>query len=430
MSGKAFRIRNKKFHLTYRGHLDGSKWLDWMNGIFPINQYSIANETGISGYKHTHIVVIFKDTLISSDPRYFDFEGIHPNIKFITNKAQLENSLLYHTKEATPITNIPEILAKIKPSKAKSVVSSSTNGEKPRTLREVKVEEVWKHNTTEEAITQLTGEKGEFGINAINAIMTAMQLKPKNYGKEPKVSWRPWQKELLDEITKRCTDNRSIVWYYDAKGKSGKTSFARHMHMYYNGIFAATHSNAYHIATTLQDYETRGNPINTVIINFAKATEAPASTYEGIELLKDGMITSKKNRGKTMVFEPPHLVVFANFYPNIECLSLDRWDIRTIVDGENVTSTKVKPEKPINNIVTEDGYQVPGTTLRVAEPDDIITDEGGDPADNDNFSSVSSSRRTNLSEELAILAEKDPDHFIKLIKEACSPDFLKRLVKK
>jgi hypothetical protein len=66
-----------------------------------------------------------------------------------------------------------------------------------------------------------------------------------------------------------------------------------------------------------------------VIIDLPRSSRGN-KVYEAIESLKDGIITSQKYRGKTIVFNSPHVVVFSNREPDRKKLSADRWDIRYI----------------------------------------------------------------------------------------------------
>lgn len=47
-------------------------------------------------------------------------------------------------------------------------------------------------------------------------------------------------------------------------------------------------------------------------------------------MIKDGFITATKYVGGSMMFAEPHVIVFANFLPNVYAMSLDRWEVRVI----------------------------------------------------------------------------------------------------
>ena len=49
-----------------------------------------------------------------------------------------------------------------------------------------------------------------------------------------------------------------------------------------------------------------------------------------LEQIKNGMIYSGKYEGGQCLFESPHIVIFANSKPEIENMSIDRWNIKEI----------------------------------------------------------------------------------------------------
>ena len=53
-------------------------------------------------------------------------------------------------------------------------------------------------------------------------------------------------------------------------------------------------------------------------------------SYGAIEKIKNGYFMCAKYESKPIIRNPPHLLIFANFKPNIDELSLDRWVIREL----------------------------------------------------------------------------------------------------
>lgn len=411
VSSNKFRLKNKRLHLTYRGHIEYQKLVGFLESLQPVKYYSIVHEMGIkTSYLHTHCLVEFNDLFERRSPRCLDYQEIHPNIKKVTAQLHWDRVLEYHKKDGTPFTNIQDrIKDSVGPKKE----------EKNKKREPVKASEVFECQTLEEAVLKFGDERG---INVVPAVTATFRAKPKQFvlPAEPPVKWRPWQQELFEELKEPCKNNRTIVWYYDRKGDAGKTVFSRHMDMYH-GAFMATHADTYHTATQLQARLAVGAPMDMVLINIPRA-EAPSDwhhnvdlyesitfeapikryihkkflqLYAGLEELKDGTITSKKNIGRTMHFNSPHVVVFANFLPHLECLSENKWEIRYLEpSGMNVY--KVYPEKRVkDNTTMEDGYYIPGTILHIAEPDPIITPDPETTKDSDDyFSSVSSPGRS------------------------------------
>lgn len=139
-------------------------------------------------------------------------------------------------------------------------------------------------------------------------------------------SFYPWQRELREELLGE-PHMRNITWYCDAVGGCGKTAFARFLmknvvHTLFVSSGRAT-DIAYQIIKTAWDPK-------IVVFNLPRSAEQ-AMSYASLESVKDGIIYSGKYEGGSKLFPPPHVLVFANFFPDLTKLSLDRWDIRELL---------------------------------------------------------------------------------------------------
>lgn len=298
-----FRLANNRVHLTYSGHIDPQSYLDWINTLKPVDLYSIVQETGDSGYLHTHILLRFTSPVKTTKPSFFDYNGTHPNIKKVTTDKHWQHVATYHHKDAVPFTNIPIPTP-------------------PPTI----VDKVWSATSKADALMTYCTKPGE--ANGIAAIFSA---KPIDFGPEPTVVWHPWQQSLYDEISLPCTDTRKVIWYYDPIGNHGKTFFAKHMAMYHKA-FITTKGSSRDVATALQGFMSAGQPPVVVLFCFARHKQKH-QVYECIESIKDGLITAEKYRSETLFFNSPHVVIFSNYLPKVSTMSLDRWDIRVLRDN-------------------------------------------------------------------------------------------------
>lgn len=131
-------------------------------------------------------------------------------------------------------------------------------------------------------------------------------------------SLRDWQQKLLTKL-KEEPDDRTILWYSDPKGCSGKTSMAKYLAVHHN---ATVLNNA---KTADLAYAINSQP-NIIIINITRSNEQHTN-YGAIESIKDGLIFSSKYESHTKLFNSPHVVIFANFEPNYNALTIDRWEI-------------------------------------------------------------------------------------------------------
>ena len=55
-------------------------------------------------------------------------------------------------------------------------------------------------------------------------------------------------------------------------------------------------------------------------------------SYEAFENLKDMIFYSGKYEGGMICGNCPHLFIFSNFHPDCEKMSVDRWNIKEIIN--------------------------------------------------------------------------------------------------
>lgn len=134
---------------------------------------------------------------------------------------------------------------------------------------------------------------------------------------------RPWQLKLEQQLLSEPKD-REIFWIWDEKGNSGKTAFAKYLIIKHKACYF-NNGKTSDIAFALPK-----NP-KIVVFNFARSNKGRIN-YMVIEQLKDGICFSSKYESKTKIFNIPHVVCFANFHPEVEALSIDRWNILKIND--------------------------------------------------------------------------------------------------
>lgn len=128
-----------------------------------------------------------------------------------------------------------------------------------------------------------------------------------------------WQSRLAEDLA-ATPDNRKIIWIYDIVGNSGKSYFATHFNA--KTSYYVTGGRAADIYYGYQ-YEA------VVFFDLARMKQDIVQ-YDVMESFKNGQFYSTKYECKNVKFNTPHVVVFANFYPDTTKLSADRWDIRDI----------------------------------------------------------------------------------------------------
>lgn len=128
-------------------------------------------------------------------------------------------------------------------------------------------------------------------------------------------------------------DGRTIHWFVDKIGNSGKSSLATHITdtrpdaLDCDGKFCDV---KYYIYNWLQE---NNNRLKVALFDFTRGREAYIS-YDGIEAILNGKFLSTKFKVRKARFRPPHVLVFSNWRPDLSQSSADRWRIYNIIDRE------------------------------------------------------------------------------------------------
>ena len=135
----------------------------------------------------------------------------------------------------------------------------------------------------------------------------------------------PWQKDVL-ELVKTKPDDRSIYWYWEPEGNVGKTALAKHICLKMKGLYihGKVTDCLYGVAQWVQKRK-----LEVVIMGIPREYEQFVN-YSALEKIKDGIFYSSKYESGMVIYNPPHVIVFANFPPLTSKLSTDRWEIRSI----------------------------------------------------------------------------------------------------
>lgn len=133
---------------------------------------------------------------------------------------------------------------------------------------------------------------------------------------------RPFQSEIL-RLSKLEPDGRTIYWIIDEIGNTGKSQFCRFMALRYNA-FVIQGGKLGDIMNMVFNEDM--NSVYTCIIDIPRCNKNNVS-YASIECILNGMITNTKFETGRKIFNPPHIFVFSNFYPDTEKLSNDRWKL-------------------------------------------------------------------------------------------------------
>ncbi len=137
-----------------------------------------------------------------------------------------------------------------------------------------------------------------------------------------------YQKQL-DDLLLTVPDDRTIYWLWSRKGAIGKSSWVKHACIKYDAIIVgAKHRDAHY--AICQRIEAK-RPVKTVIFDIPRS-QGNEIDYISIESIKNGCFFSGKYKAAMVMYNPPHVIVFANMAPVRHQLSGDRWKVQKLDD--------------------------------------------------------------------------------------------------
>lgn len=149
-------------------------------------------------------------------------------------------------------------------------------------------------------------------------------------------SWkpRPFQKAIIDLITSKKPDRRTIYWFYDVKGASGKSILCEYLMLYHGAIVTGIKGSDMKHAIVRYQEITKHSPI-IICLNMARSATFSQSTALSIEEIKDGMFFSGKYKSSAYVaINKPYVFIFSNHspakYKNKNFFTPDRWRVYRI----------------------------------------------------------------------------------------------------
>jgi len=139
----------------------------------------------------------------------------------------------------------------------------------------------------------------------------------------------PWQKDIISIVSGE-PDPRKIYWYWSTEGCKGKTSLAKHICLKFRYAIVLDGVGRDILFGVSKFIETN-NFLNIAIFNIVRDENHRGVSYKSMEKIKDGLFFSGKYESSMQIFNAPHIVIFANFPPDTEKLSPDRWIIKELL---------------------------------------------------------------------------------------------------
>lgn len=134
-----------------------------------------------------------------------------------------------------------------------------------------------------------------------------------------------WQKWMLDFKLNKEPDARKVFYFWGSYGGEGKSSFAKYLAVRKRALVLGTrhNDNKYAIVSYTKKMK---KPPKIIIIDVPRCEGARSINWKSIEEIKNGMFFSGKYESEMFLMNPPHVIIFSNYPPNMnETISQDRW---------------------------------------------------------------------------------------------------------
>jgi len=138
---------------------------------------------------------------------------------------------------------------------------------------------------------------------------------------------RPFQKSLENLLLEE-PDDRGIIWVCDEAGNKGKSAFCRYLIKKHDALYL-TEGKKSDLLNIVYNYVINKD-LNIVLVDVPRSNKN--ISYKTLEEVKNGIICNTKYETGTHLINAPHIIVFANFYPDVDQFTSDRWNIFSITE--------------------------------------------------------------------------------------------------
>ncbi|HHZ97275.1 MAG TPA: hypothetical protein EYN67_17405 [Flavobacteriales bacterium] len=137
-----------------------------------------------------------------------------------------------------------------------------------------------------------------------------------------KEDFHDWQTQI-DNCISFEPDDRTIWWIYSEEGGMGKSAFCKYLAFHRKAVICCQgkYSDIMNIMFNADMEAT-----NLVVFDLPRNNGNKIS-YSALESIKNGLICNTKYETGNKLFNPPHIVVFANSEPAWEMMSDDRFKV-------------------------------------------------------------------------------------------------------
>lgn len=162
---------------------------------------------------------------------------------------------------------------------------------------------------------------------------------------------RSWQKTLKANL-EMPADDRSVWWFFDKQGGSGKSSFAVHMaSVLGDACFISDGAGQLGDLKMSWQKASQAGAVDVVFIDMSRCQEQQTGAiYRFIETVKNKWCSNTKYQSEIFYTKQAHVVCFANNPPKVENLSMDRWkifELMPVASGRDWVVHKRSPQEYI-----------------------------------------------------------------------------------
>lgn len=140
---------------------------------------------------------------------------------------------------------------------------------------------------------------------------------------------RPYQKNIYDTCVaqreRKTMTFRSVDFIYDPNGCIGKTVLTRFLVWNKLAMYVPVMQDAQDIMQWVMSFPP--SPGYIIDMPRSQSKDRLAGFWSGIEQLRSGFASDKRNKGRFRMQTPPVVWVFSNTQPDLAALSEDRWNI-------------------------------------------------------------------------------------------------------
>jgi hypothetical protein len=309
-SDKAFRIQNQRILLTYAGSGCKGYFLRNFSDCIKhdVNFIRLASEERdmFCNSKHMHVLVEFKKIFQTTKPSCFDVMALDRNEEYVMARPKIYK-----------ILNIKNFnLCK------RALAREDNDNVDLSNKSEGLAESVWNHTSLSEALNSNCRKYSDaIGITQLynNKPLEVVPIKGKLEG---------WQ-IVFHDLCYKVADGRHCVFLYDRKGSKGKSFFGDYMETHYpDKVKFINRLDSTNLPCLAFGWHNSGWRGDTIIVNLTRQYENKKTIYGPIEMLLDNKFTNFKYVPSDFRFPNKfHIIIMANFYPDMSRLSQDRWRV-------------------------------------------------------------------------------------------------------